>query len=516
MSIAPKSSLPAVMHVAVGRVQVGSLWWTEAGGDLNLAICAKATFRMVHGAEMELAVGEPLRRAEERDVASASVDAPVELWPRLPKPELTVFGTARSTGPRSRVRLAVTREGQTVLDKRLEVLGERDAVGEPKPFTRMPITYERALGGIGFAQNPLGRGAAEGSPPPNVVDPTRPATAVACFAPVPAAFSSRKKRLGSMKPRDLAAQPMALPPAFDWEYFQAAPEDQRVGAIVGDEWLWLEGMRDDHKHFRSRLPDARAAARLYGIAADQMPDYVPLRAESLHIDAERGLVSVVWRGSHRYTFESASLIVAVGVSVSGAAIEWPATTAELAALMQSQSAPLPADQQLAQHGDTIVIEPTHPGDLTATAEAAPREAPTMPFAGRLQPRSSSPPAAEIPGAPWSASPGRKVRRPIDTLQTITTTDTDQRAIATELAKHVDAEKAAEEATRARADAEATAREAERLRVEAEARRVADAERFEAEQRAAEEAAREREAAKREAKDKASEKLMNDLYGGFKR
>jgi hypothetical protein len=510
------SRLPSVQHVAVGQVGVGTLWWTGAVSELNLTICAKACFRMVHGGDMQLVDPAPLNRDERRASPTASVSEPADLLPRLPLPEVTLSGSARG-GPdvsRRRVRLALLRDGRTVLDKRLDVVGDRDGAGEPKPFASMPLTYERALGGIGFAANPLGRGA-NGAGAPNVLDASSPTKAVGCFAPVPAAFAVRKRRLGAKSARELARAPMAIPGDFDWQYFQSAPADQRVAAIAGDEWIWLEGLRDDHKHFRSRLPETRAAARLYGTAGASVPDYVPLRAESLHIDAERGVCSLVWRGSYPCMTASTSLIVAVGLSVGGATIAWPTTSEQLTALMVEQCEWLPDDQLLAQDGDTIVIsnreEPPRRAspDHTTTVEATPRDSPTMPFAKGDPPAPRSAPIrVDIPGAPWSRDRGQPVEAPPAGVHRTVTAhgdpehDAEQRALARALER-----RRAEllEADKKRLEAE-----------QAEARRAADAQRFHQEQEAARRAASEREAAKREEKTKVAAKLMSDLYGGFKR
>ena len=86
---------------------------------------------------------------------------------------------------------AVPRTGASVrlaigsVDKTLYVIGDRvfrvdGTASDPTPFTKMPIGYERAFGGPGFPDNPVGVGATprrEGGADvhrlPNVEDPQR-------------------------------------------------------------------------------------------------------------------------------------------------------------------------------------------------------------------------------------------------------------------------------------------------------------------------------------------------------
>ena len=75
---------------------------------------------------------------------------------------------------------------------------------ETVPFDRMPLIYERAYGGVGSDDNPLGvgLGASTAGKLPNLSDPNDP-TRVACFGPVPRGFPVRKRLLGATDRKQL-------------------------------------------------------------------------------------------------------------------------------------------------------------------------------------------------------------------------------------------------------------------------------------------------------------------------
>src|SRR5262249_2144230 len=145
------------------------------------------------------------------------------------------------------------------LRKKLRVLGDRvwkagflgPKLGDPQPFSQMPLIYERTFGGQhgdppqSDPRNPVGRGfvTRKADLPdtlaPNIEDPsdkTRPAG----LGPIAPNWSPRCDRAG---PYDAAwhEQRKPLVPAdFDDRFFQAAPDDQQVpGYLSGGEEVEL-------------------------------------------------------------------------------------------------------------------------------------------------------------------------------------------------------------------------------------------------------------------------------------
>ena len=183
----PIRSAPALATAAV-------VW--SVRGHLRLTVIAKATFAIVPGATLRLVAPLPIETTDVHNDGNPgrSVRAVSELVPHLPAVDVTLVGEARPQGaPATHVvaRLALFRERTALLDKQIHVFGQEsgDTVA---PFKSMPLTYERAYGGIGFQDNTLGRGVSASDPKPNLRDPRDPRK-VACFAPISPSWPARKR-----------------------------------------------------------------------------------------------------------------------------------------------------------------------------------------------------------------------------------------------------------------------------------------------------------------------------------
>jgi hypothetical protein len=169
----------------------------------------------------------------------------------------------------------------------------------------------------------------------------------------------------------LRADIVELPADFQWEYFQAAPADQQIGFLKGDEWIVLDALDAAHPRIRMRLPGARAAARVHGLAAFGVRDGGPLdlALDLLHVDGEEQCVTATFRTSFVVPSEDAlpAVRVVVGVATDGAPIAWPA-------------------------GD-------EPGDEAPTRKNVARTLPKVPFgSGTVALQDGDPPPARLPFA----------------------------------------------------------------------------------------------------------------------
>ena len=251
------------------------------GGQTLATFVVKATFSLSHDNVAQLAP----------PVALVQTDAdrePTELAPYLPGLGVMLRGHASSPGGRPTramsVRLALFRD-QPVLDKTLHVFGDR-AQGSGE-LVRMPLVWERAYGGPAVLDNPIGMAVS-----PNIVDPTH-ADKPAGFGPIPRAWAARRRMLGAADPALLHAASPDIPVGFDWRYLHAAPLDQQIRPLRGDEWIVLDGMHPDLPRIQSRLPAARARARV--CLPGEPPRDLELAADTIFIDADRGLCSVLFR-----------------------------------------------------------------------------------------------------------------------------------------------------------------------------------------------------------------------------
>ena len=185
------------------------------------------------------------------------------------------------------------------VSKALAVIGDRawskvGVLGAPKPFTSMPLCYERSFGGPGNDANPLG------SPAPNIENPRELITSprsnpkpVGAF-PIPPEW--KRRRSGRALRQEVATQRWPyFPEDFDGSFFNAAPEDQWIeGFWRGDEEIVLQNLHPRHAVLRSRLPALRARAFLR--EKDTGFREVPLRLDTITVDADAGVALVLWRG----------------------------------------------------------------------------------------------------------------------------------------------------------------------------------------------------------------------------
>jgi uncharacterized protein YjbI with pentapeptide repeats len=193
--------------------------------------------------------------------------------------------------PVERCDVSVSVAGTT---KRLSVVGDRYWIGrgimteatDPAPFVRMPITWERAFGGPGYAPNPTGRGAGsvmhpegqELKPLPNVEYPgqcvkspdDRPQPA--CFDFMGARRFCTGEGLGTYDFAWLAEHwPHAAPDTAHALVNCAAKDQWHGGYYTGGEEVLIVNMHPARPRIQTRLPRLRARIfcrrEIYGSAA---------------------------------------------------------------------------------------------------------------------------------------------------------------------------------------------------------------------------------------------------------
>jgi len=387
--------------VALGATSCGAVAW-RVRGQLRLTVLVKATFALVPGAAMTPAPPDELIRAEVHhgNAPTQSVRLTTDLAPFLPAADALLTGRAHAPegapAQALTVRFAIFRE-RALMEKVVHVYGDRAGAAQPgregaelTPFEQMPLVYERAHGGLGARDNPFGTGIGASDKPPNLVDPAD-ATRPACFAPLSAAWPSRRRLLERPQLEGLKQPIIEIVGELDWQYFHAAPPDQRIAHYLkGNEWVVLDGMHPRERSVQSRLPDVAGAARVYGLGggtpestADGGRDVV-LVADTLRVDADRMTCSVVWRGNLPVPDEAtlAALEVVGGVSLGDARIEWPArleedVLVEYESLSEAapQTAP-PSPRRAPQVQGTMRLD----GTLSLGPEAEIAPADPLPFA----------------------------------------------------------------------------------------------------------------------------------------
>lgn len=339
-----------VRVTSLGEAVSGTLLWSS-GGERRVTVVVKGTFAIAQGKEPALVASAPLVLDDEHlaNRPGNSLRASGELSPYLPRVDVFLTGHAYAPAGQSAgsvtARLSVQRDGELLVNKSIRVQGDwSDETGQHAPFQRMQLIYERALGGPGSEENPAGVGLVPG-PSPNLVDP-RGRPIVACFAPIPRRWPLRARLLRSADAGALESAARALPEGFDGSYFQAAPVDQRLDALRGDETILLDGMHATLPHVELHLPSARGAARVYGPGELAAGKAIELRADTVHVDTARETCTILWRGHFSAQgVELHEIDVVAGIELPERPIAWPAERAPSAPAIAARapSTPPPPD-----------------------------------------------------------------------------------------------------------------------------------------------------------------------------
>lgn len=312
-SITSATSVTSVtsMHVVCqGQIRASSLEWQPTPDAWVLTIACHALFEL---APFESPVTSlPVALLEDEGDERRFVEpwgpvAPFKRWG-----EVIVVGHAHAPEGIP-VRSLVARLAVGDIDKAILVRGdacfERDgSLGEPAPFTRMPLRWERAAGGP-HTSNPIGVPTGNGALPdrwgraraPNLL-PVASSTAMrhghlwpSGFGPLRPEWPDRSQRLrrhaAGWDHARWTEQP--LPDGIDTGYFNVAPLDQVTNDLTGTEQLVLEHLHPRFPRLTTclRAPAPHAIAMTNG--AEQR---VLLRCDTLVIDADHGVAALVWRG----------------------------------------------------------------------------------------------------------------------------------------------------------------------------------------------------------------------------
>jgi hypothetical protein len=234
-----------------------------ADGQIRLSLSACACFT--------LNTETPNRLFEEPDmwpVIEASPDKDEIFDAGLPKirGEWLVYGSAFAQRPVQALEVSVS---VGFRKKLLHVFGNRYRypIGstEPEAFKQIPVSWTNAFGGPDFPANPIGKGAESDEPGrqslPNVQVPGDQASSAqersrpAGFTAYPMMWPQRMAHMGNYGKDWLFEDWPHLPRDTNWEYFNVAPEDQRLPEFfTGEEKIEIRNMHPLKPLIRSALP----------------------------------------------------------------------------------------------------------------------------------------------------------------------------------------------------------------------------------------------------------------------
>ncbi|MBK8255879.1 MAG: DUF2169 domain-containing protein [Polyangiaceae bacterium] len=284
--------------------------WRHGQGGFAFTVVCKATFELRPNLSPLAVAQEPIVAADVYGGPAGGITAATDLVPFKKRPEVMIIGHVYAPEGRQVTSLNA-RVSVGEIDKTIQVVGDRDFCldgrrSDPTPFSRVALSWDRAAGGPDTS-NPAGVRIGEGATAdffgritaPNfypagfnltgrndVVHPV-------CFAPIAPLWPSRAmclyRHASGWDPKRWNDRPL---PEIDLAYFNAAPSDQQRSNPFGDDVLYLE-----YLHPRAPQLSTRLAAVTPVVTADMGggPQAVQLRCDTLVIDTDRGLASLVWR-----------------------------------------------------------------------------------------------------------------------------------------------------------------------------------------------------------------------------
>ncbi len=311
-----------------------SAGWTrgfDRDGRELIIVAVKATFSIPENER-----SEPVLAAEQVPLTKSDVftgepglSAPIyesDYAHRKPRCDVLLNGSAYAPKGKRAERVTVSlRVGS--MEKSFDVVGNRQwkrgilLVGStyPEPFTVMPISYDKAFGGVDRSQedplkhrwyptNHAGVGYHEylnvefvdGKPLPNteetgrrVTDPRGKYRPMA-FGPIGRAWQPRAKYAGTYDQKWLDDQAPFWPDDFDYRYFQAAPEDQQISYPRGGEEVVLTNLTPQGVT-RFRLPRMEMPVVL--IPAEGREFQAETRVDTVFIEPDQRRFMLTWRAS---------------------------------------------------------------------------------------------------------------------------------------------------------------------------------------------------------------------------
>lgn len=218
-----------------------------------------------------------------------------------PRADLLLRGTCHAPNGR-RVTECPVRFSVGSFSKTLTVVGQRRYLAEGRPettepegFTRMSLGYENAYGGAGYAKNPVGRGYLTKDASCIERAPRGAAAEPLSFGPWSPSWPPRSEMLG----KDYGAewQKKRRPyfaSDFDFRHFNAAPADQQVSYLRGDEEVGFVHLHPTVPSFTTRLPGLRIRAFVNDV--ERRFREVKMVLDTLFADMDASRLYLTFRG----------------------------------------------------------------------------------------------------------------------------------------------------------------------------------------------------------------------------
>ncbi len=296
--------------------QATSFTWCPKPETWRHTVVVKGTFALGEASalmeEQAPVCGDVLSRTVHEDLrVPPAVIYSTDLAPYKPKAD--VFVVAHAYAPKGDILSVVTfTVGE--ITKQLVAFGPRSwrpdgLPSAPSPFERVSIDHEHACHS---SDNPVGTRHA----PPRIEwadalirrrgDDARPA----CMLPLAPNWPGRTQLLGAIDADEMRRRWPALPSRINLAYFNAAPPDQQHAYFEGGEAIVVTNVRPGAQPCVGTIPRVRP---LCSVLRDSATTSVKLVVDTVNINCNDNVLTLVWRGVVEVVDEDASDVVAICV-----------------------------------------------------------------------------------------------------------------------------------------------------------------------------------------------------------
>jgi hypothetical protein len=289
----------------------------DKNGAEHLVTIVKATYSISGDSKLTLAAKpDPIRPADEfhGEPGLSSIRYEAELGPAKVATNAVLIGSAIAPKPDTRMMEVSFRVGP--LHKRAKVFGERSWQGilwssasSPKPFDRIPLTYENAFGGKDVSpkdskhhgqepRNPVGRGffaknsqlKRSGMLLPNIEGENGVPSG---FGFIGRDWQPRLSYAGTYDDKWKNERMPLLPEDFDERYHNAAhPDLVAPGFLKGNETVEVSGCTRSGRLVFA-LPNVQPAAQA---TFEDGREPIALNLNTVLVDTDAMKLNLVWKG----------------------------------------------------------------------------------------------------------------------------------------------------------------------------------------------------------------------------
>ena len=326
------------------KMQAGYTMGLRPDGRELLVVVVKGTFVIPKGGEEPRLAEEQFQIVEaDTFTGEPGLSAPIyesDYSPVKPRCDVVLLGSAYSDNGRFAERVSVSLSvGQ--MRKAFDVVGNRvwnsSMLGSiptwPEPFDVIPISYDKAFGGLdnlnqdpskheAYLSNPIGQGfypkskydLIGGKPLPNTEEPGNPVEdpkgsyKPMGFGPIGRSWQPRPGYAGTYDQKWIDEVFPFLPADFDERYYQCAPPDQQIDYLRGGEEVMLNNLTPEGR-VSFQLPALEVPVAFF--LKNHQQQEVNAVADTLIIEPDRRRFMIVWRASlplRKNMFEVAQVV----------------------------------------------------------------------------------------------------------------------------------------------------------------------------------------------------------------